>query len=115
MKKILLATTILAMTTVSAMAADLGYGFSAGADINAEYNVTAGGNVALTATPTLGYTLASIDLTISTDIDMSDVYFVGLDLEASYDLNKNLNLYANVSTDENFKFGDLIIGATVSF
>jgi hypothetical protein len=115
MKKILLATTILAMTAVSAMAADLGYGFSVGADINAEYNLTAGGDIALTATPALYYSLASVDLTIGTDIDLADVYFVGLDLEASYDLNDSFNLYANVSTDENFNFGDVVIGATVSF
>ncbi len=115
MKMILLATTVLAMTAISAMAFDLGYGFSAGADINAEYNLTAGGNIALTATPALYYSLASVDLTISTDINMTDVYFVGLDLEASYDLNDSFDLYANVSTDENFNFGDLVIGATVSF
>ena len=115
MKKILLATTVLALTAVSAMAADLGNGFSAGAEFNAEYNVTAGGDVALTATPSLGYTTGAFEFGVSTDIDLADVEFVGLDFEASYDVNKNLYLYTEVSTDADLKFGDLVVGATVSF
>jgi predicted porin len=115
MKKILLATTILAMTAVSAMAADLGNGFSAGADINAEYNVTAGGAVALTATPEFGYTTGAFDFTVGTDVDLADIEFVGLDFGATYEVNKNFELYAETSTDSDLKFGDLIVGGTLSF
>lgn len=115
MKKILLATTILAMTAVSAMAADLGNGFSAGADINAEYNVTAGGDVALTATPALGYTTGAFDFTVGTDVDLADIEFVGLDFGATYAVNKNFELYAETSTDSDLEFGDLIVGGTLSF
>jgi opacity protein-like surface antigen len=115
MKKILLATTILAMTAVSAMAADLGNGFSLGADINAEYNVTAGGDVALTGTPMLGYTTGAFEFTVGTDIDLADIEFVGLDFEATYDVNENFELYAETSTDSNLKFGDLVVGGTLSF
>jgi opacity protein-like surface antigen len=115
MKKILLATTILAMTAVSASAADLGNGFSLGADINAEYNVTAGGDVALTGTPMLGYTTGAFEFTVGTDINLADVEFVGLDFDVTYDVNANFELYAEVSTDSDFKFGDLIVGGTLSF
>ena len=115
MKKILLATTILAMTAVSASAADLGNGFSLGADINAEYNVTAGGDVALTATPALGYTTGAFEFEMATDFDLADIEFVGLDFGATYAVNKNFELYAETSTDSDLKFGDLIVGGTLSF
>jgi hypothetical protein len=115
MKKILLATTILAMTAVSAMAVDLGNGFSAGADFNAEYNVTAGGDVALTATPEFGYAKGDFEFTVGTDFDLADIEFVGLDFGATYAVNKNFELYAEASTDSNLKFGDLIVGGTLSF
>lgn len=115
MKKILLATTILAMTAVSAMAVDLGNGFSAGADINAEYNVTAGGDVALTATPALGYNTGAFEFEMATDVDMADIEFVGLDFGVTYDVNKNFELYAETSTDSDLVFGDLIVGGTLSF
>ena len=115
MKTILLATTILAMTAVSAMAVDLGNGFSAGADFNAEYNVTAGGDVALTATPALGYTTGAFEFEMATDFDMADIEFVGLDFGATYAVNKNFELYAETSTDSDLVFGDLIVGGTLSF
>lgn len=115
MKKILIATAVLAMTATSVMAADLGNGFSAGAEINAEYNVTAGGDVALTATPELGYTVGNFGLSVSTDIDLADIEFVGLDVGATYAVNTNFELYAETSTDANLKFGDLVVGATLSF
>lgn len=115
MKKILLATTVLAFTAVSASAADLGNGFSVGADINAEYNVTAGGDVALTGTPMLGYTTGDFEFTVGTDIDLTDIEFVGLDVEATYAVNPNFELYAETSTDSDLKFGDLVVGGTYSF
>lgn len=115
MKKILLATTVLALTAVSAMAADLGNGFSLGADINAEYNVTAGGDVALTGTPMLGYTTGAFEFTVGTDIDLADIDFVGLDVGATYAVSGNFELYAETSTDSNFEFGDLVVGGTLSF
>ena len=115
MKKILLATTILAMTAVSAMAADLGRGFAVNTDINAEYNLTVGGDVALTATPALAYTTGTFEFTVGTDIDLADIDFVGLDVGATYAVNKNFELYAETLTDSDFVFGDLIIGGTLSF
>lgn len=115
MKTILLSTAFLALTTVSAMAADLGNGFSLGADINAEYNVTAGGDVALTGTPMLGYTTGAFEFEMATDIDLADIEFVGLDFGATYTVNKNFELYAETSTDSNLKFGDLVVGGTLSF
>ncbi len=115
MKKILLATTILAMTAVSAMAADLGNGFAVNTDINAEYNLTVGGDVALTATPALGYTTGAFEFEMATDFDLADIEFVGLDFGATYAVNKNFELYAESSTDSDFVFGDLIVGGTLSF
>lgn len=115
MKTILLATAVLALTAVSAMAADLGNGFSLGADINAEYNVTAGGDVALTGTPMLGYATGAFEFEMATDFDLANIEFVGLDFGATYAVNKNFELYAETSTDSDLKFGDLIVGGTLSF
>lgn len=115
MKNILLATTILALTSVSAMAGELGNGFSAGAEINAEYNVTAGGDVALTATPSFGYATGAFEFAVATDVNLTNVRFQGLDFEASYDVNESVYLYAEVATDEDLIFGDLVVGATLSF
>lgn len=112
---LLTATAVLALTAGVAQAADLGHGFALSTEINAEYNVTAGGDVALTATPELAYTIGSVDLTVATDIDLADINFVGLDLEAKYVVNDNWDLYADVSTDADLNFGDVVIGATVKF
>jgi hypothetical protein len=115
MKNVLIAAAVLAMTATSVMAADLGRGFALNTDINAEYNVTAGGEIALTATPELAYTVDVLTLSVATDIDLADIDFVGFDLAASYDVNDSWNLYAEVSTDADLNFGDVVVGATVSF
>lgn len=115
MKNILLATTILAMSAVSAMAFDLGGGLTAGGEVNAEYNVTQSGDIALTATPELVYVVGDMDFTVGTDIDLTNIDFVGLDLNATYYVGSNVELYAEISTNADLDFGDLIVGATLSF
>lgn len=115
MKNIIIATAILALTSTAALAADLGNGFSLGAEINVDYNVTADTEVDFTATPEFGYAVADFEITVATDIDLRDVEFVGFDIEATYQMTPALELYTNVSTDDDLDFGDVYVGATLSF
>jgi hypothetical protein len=69
----------------------------------------------MTATPALGYTTGALEFEMSTDFDLADIEFVGLDFGATYAVNKNFELYAETSTDSDLVFGDLIVGGTLSF
>jgi len=115
MKNLIIATAILAATSTTALAADLGNGFSLGAELNAEYNVTADTEVEFTATPEFGYAIANFEITVETDIDLRDVDFVGFDIEATYQVTPAVELYTNVSTNDDLDFGDVYVGATFSF
>ena len=71
-------------------------------------------------TPSAGLSAMGIGLTMSTDIDMLTLHegdsFQGFDFTADYTLpNTNISLYAGVTTDTDLEFGDLTVGATVSF
>tara|TARA_R100000231_G_scaffold33283_1_gene29185 strand:+ start:2416 stop:2802 length:387 start_codon:yes stop_codon:yes gene_type:complete len=71
-------------------------------------------------TPSAGLSAMGIGLTMSTDIDMlaldeGDI-FQGLDFTVDYTVpSTNISLYTEVSTDSDLEFGDIIVGATVSF
>jgi len=71
-------------------------------------------------TPSAGLSAMGIGLTMSTDIDMLTLdegdIFQGLDFTADYTVpSTNISLYTEVSTDTDLEFGDVTIGATVSF
>jgi len=71
-------------------------------------------------TPSAGVTALGIGLSIATDIDMLTLdegdIFQGLDFTADYTVpSTNINLYTEVSTDSDLEFGDITVGATVSF
>ena len=71
-------------------------------------------------TPSAGLTAMGIGLTMSTDIDMLTLdegdIFQGLDFTADYTVpSTNISLYTEVSTDSDLEFGDVTVGATVSF
>mgnify|MGYP003111394350 FL=1 len=71
-------------------------------------------------TPSAGLSAMGIGLTMSTDIDMLTLdegdIFQGLDFTADYTVpSTNISLYTEVSTDSDLEFGDVTVGATVSF
>ena len=71
-------------------------------------------------TPSAGITALGIGLSVATDIDMLELdegdIFQGLDFTADYMIpSTNINLYTEVSTDSDLEFGDVTVGATVSF
>tara|TARA_R100001463_G_scaffold694_7_gene3158 strand:- start:267 stop:653 length:387 start_codon:yes stop_codon:yes gene_type:complete len=71
-------------------------------------------------TPSAGVTALGIGLSVATDIDMlaldeGDI-FQGLDFTADYIVpSTNISLYTEVSTDSDLEFGDVTVGAMVSF
>ena len=71
-------------------------------------------------TPSAGITALGIGLSVATDIDIltldEDDIFQGLDFTADYTVpSTNINLYTEVSTDADLEFGDVTVGAKVSF
>jgi len=71
-------------------------------------------------TPSAGVTALGIGLSVATDIDMLTLdegdIFQGLDFTADYIVpSTNISLYTEVSTDSDLEFGDVTVGATVSF
>ncbi len=71
-------------------------------------------------TPSAGLTAMGIGLSVATDIDMLELdegdIFQGLDFTAKYEIPSTyINLYTEVSTDSDLEFGDVTVGATVSF
>ena len=71
-------------------------------------------------TPSAGLTAMGIGLSVATDIDMLELnegdIFKGLDFTVDYTVpSTNVNLYTEVSTDSDLEFGDITVGATVSF
>ena len=71
-------------------------------------------------TPSAGITALGIGLSVATDIDMLTLdegdIFQGLDFTADYTVpSTNISLYTEVSTDSDLEFGDVTVGATVSF
>ena len=71
-------------------------------------------------TPSAGLSAMGLGFTMATDIDMLELedgdIFQGLDFTVDYTVpNTNISLYTEVSTDSDLEFGDVTIGATVSF
>ena len=71
-------------------------------------------------TLSVGVTALGIGLSVATDIDMLELdegdIFQGLDFTADYTVpSTNINLYTEVSTDADLEFGDVTVGAKVSF
>ena len=71
-------------------------------------------------TPSAGLTAMGLGFTMATDIDMLELedgdIFQGLDFTVDYTIpSTNISLYTEVSTDSDLEFGDVTVGATVSF
>ena len=115
MKTLALATAVL-LTATAASAADLGWGFTGGADVDANY--TTGVNAfALDLTPNVGYSAWGADFQVSTTLDLSDINsidFTGLDYSVEYPVGA-LTAYGEISSDADFDFGDATVGMRFSF
>ena len=114
--------TILALTATTATAADFpiwGQTVSIGAESDTSYT-TGIEDWEWELTPYAGINMMGLGVTVETDIDMlkldKDNIFTGVDVTTNYIVpNTNVNLYTEVSSDDNFKFGDVEIGAKIKF
>ena len=115
MKKLLLATTLVAGTSVSAM--DIGYGLSVGATTDMSYT-TGTETWELDFTPKVSMGAYGVSFSTETTIDVLDInngdIFTGLDWKAEYAW-KGVTTYTEVSSDADFEFGDITMGAKFSF
>ena len=116
MKKLLLPVAFATMaTSVSAM--DLGYGVSVGAETELTY--TTGTELwTMDVTPSMGIGAYGVSFTGETTIDVLDLnngdIFTGVDWKAEY-VWKGITTYTKVSSDADFEFGDITMGAKLTF
>ena len=118
MKKLLLASA-LALTATSASAIDLGYGLKAGGEIDVNY-VTGVEDWAMDFTPFVSAERYGVKFTADTTVDMlaldtDEDIFTGVGLKAEYAVTSMLTTYGEISSDKDFEFGDITIGAIISF
>lgn len=119
MKLAVLATAATLLVATQASAIDLGNGLSAGAEFDMNY--TTGTEIwALEATPEVGLGIMGTDLSVGSTFDLmnlnGDDVFKGLDFSAEYAVGTTgLTAYGEVSTDSDFEFGDVKVGAKFAF
>jgi hypothetical protein len=119
MKLAVIATTAAVMVASTASAFDLGNGLTAGAEVDMNY--TTGVELwALEAKPELAFSTMGAALSVGSTFDLmnlnGDDTFKGLDFDASYPIaGTGLTAYGEVSTDADFEFGDIKVGASFKF
>jgi hypothetical protein len=107
------------MVAGSVAAADLGYGFTLGGEIDGNY--TTGTELfAVDLTTGVGYAAYGVDFSIDTTFDVLSLndgdVFEGLDFGAEYAVGATgITAYGEVSTDADLEFGDLTVGAKLAF
>lgn len=115
--KTVIFSVALATVATSVSAIDLGNGLSMGAEIDTSY-VTGVDTWALEATPYASISQYGITLKAETTVDVlkinEDDVFKGVDLSAEYVWN-TMTTYTEVSSDADFEFGDITIGAKIKF
>ena len=115
--KTVIFSVALATVATSVSAIDLGNGLSMGAEIDTSY-VTGVDTWALEATPYAAISQYGITLKAETTVDVlkinEDNVFKGVDLSAEYAWN-GFTTYTEVSSDKDFEFGDITIGAKIKF
>lgn len=118
MKSLFLAMIAAFSFTTAASAMDLGGGFSAGATVDAHWNVDAK-DWASTLTPYAAYTVQNLSLTVESEVDLRDVDFTGVDLTAEYNLSSagmfTSMIYGEISSDADFNFGNAKVGIEFKF
>ena len=116
MKKLLLSAALVA-TTTSVSAMDLGYGLSLSAETDMSYT-TGTETWELDVTPKLSMGAYGAALSAETTIDVLDInngdIFTGVDWKAEYVWN-GMTAYTEVSSDADFEFGDITVGAKIKF
>lgn len=116
MKKLLLASAI-AVVATSAHAIDLGYGLSLGAETDLNYT-TGTETWEMDFTPSMALGAYGVSFSAETTIDVLDInngdIFEGIDWKAEYAWN-GVTTYTEVSSDADFEFGDITIGAKLKF
>ena len=116
MKKLLLATAVAVVgTSVSAM--DIGYGLSVGAETDMSYT-TGTETWELDFIPKVSVGAYGVSFSTKTTIDVLEInkgsVFTGLDWKAEY-VWKGMTTYTEVSSDADFKFGNITTGIQFSF
>ena len=119
MNKLVLATAVaLSATAAHAVDVDLfGQTISVGAESDINY-VTGIEEWEWTATPYAAFTTSvGVILSAETDINMRELdedIFQGVDYTAEYAVS-GVTLYTEVSSDRDWEFGDVTVGAKVKF
>ena len=118
MKIAVIATAATLLVATQASAIDLGNGLTAGVEFDGNY--TSGVDVwALDVTPEVGLGFMGADFTVGTTFDMLDInegnVFEGLDFNVEYAVGDAVTAYGEVSTDDDFEFGDVTLGMTFAF
>ena len=119
MNKLVLATAVaLSATAAHAVDVDLfGQTISVGAESDINY-VTGIEEWEWTATPYAAFTTSvGVTLSAETDINMRELnedIFQGVDYTAEYTMS-GVTLYTEVSSDRDWEFGDVTVGAKVKF
>lgn len=120
MNKLILLTTLMIGSATAAHAADVdvfGQTISVGAESDVNY-VTGIEEWDWTTTPYAKFTTSvGISLSAETDINMLELdqdIFQGVDYTAEYGVN-GVTLYTEISSDHDWYFGDVTVGAKVKF
>jgi len=115
----IVAAAMVAATSATAM--DLGNGLSLGGEVETSYTTSDTDNWGLDFTPEVGFATGGFALTAETTFDMLELNneaidrFTGVDFEATYEVNSNLEAFGEVSTDNDWEFGDVTVGTRLSF
>lgn len=118
MKTLVLASA-LTLAATAATSADLIGGLTFDTETDVSYT-TGVEEWSATFTPELGWGMYGIDLGVSTVVDImgldQEQIFKGLDFKAEYELySTGIKAYGKVSSDADFQFGDITVGAKLSF
>lgn len=109
------------MAATSANSMDLGNGLSIGGEVESTYTTSDTNNYGLDFTPKAGYEFQGLALSAETTFDVLEINneainrFTGVDFEATYSLSKNVQAFGEVSTDNDWEFGDVTVGTRLSF
>lgn len=115
----IVAAAMVAATSASAM--DLGNGLSVGGEVETSYTTSDTDNWGLDFTPEVGFEVDAFAFTAETTFDMLELNneaidrFTGVDFEATYGISNNLEAFGEISTDNDWEFGDLTVGTRLSF
>ena len=127
MKQLAVAGLVLALSSTSAMSAEIWGGLSLDNEVNGEYNIDQE-DLTINWTPEVGFSTWNIDLAVSSKIPvwakdelaLADVLEEGsrpnIDMSATYVLTEGWEVYGKTHWDiDESEMGDIKIGATLNF